>query len=81
MRASDLIIGESYRHKEHPDYCWARVVKILKPKEEENPHNRIIVKCEYSVGIGDSFGLIKYFKPSDLVKPVVNLGATQQKGR
>lgn len=67
MRANDLIVGESYRHKDHPNYCWARVLKILKPKEAENTHNRIIVKCEYSQQKNDCFGLIKYFKPNDLV--------------
>ena len=66
MRAKDLIIGQSYRHKDHPNYAYAKVVKVLKPKEDENPHNRIIVKCEYSVDKDSTFGLVKYFKPSDL---------------
>jgi hypothetical protein len=68
MRAKDLIEGENYRHKDHPNYCWAKVIKVLKPKEAENSQNRIIVKCEYTQQKNDNFGLIKYFKPSDLVK-------------
>lgn len=68
MRAKDMKIGDSYRHKDHPNYCWAKAVKILKPKEAENPHNRIIVKCIYSQNRDDSFGIVKYFKPQDLVK-------------
>jgi hypothetical protein len=67
MRPDKLIAGESYRHKDHPDYCWAKVIKVLKPKEAENTHNRIVVKCEWSQNKNDSWGLIKYFKPSDLV--------------
>jgi len=67
MHHNKLIIGESYRHKDHPGYAWAKVVKVLKPKQDENPHNRIIVKCEYSQEKNPKFGLIKYFKPSDLV--------------
>ena len=67
MIANNIIIGESYRHKDHPTYCWAKVVKVLQPKQDENPHNRIVVKCEWSENKGDSFGLIKYFKPSVLV--------------
>ena len=67
MRAKDLIIGQSYRHKDHPTYAWAKVVKVLKPKEDENPHNGIIVKCEYSVDKDPKFGPIKYFKSSDLL--------------
>ena len=68
MKASDLKIGESYRHKDHPNYCFAKVVKILKPKQDENPHNRIIVKCEYTQNRNEDFGLIKYFRPIDLVR-------------
>ena len=67
MKADKLIVGESYRHKDNPNYCWAKVIAILKPKEAENPHNRIIVKCEWSQNKNDQVGLIKYFKPSDLV--------------
>jgi len=66
MRANKLIIGKSYRHKDHPKYAWAKVLKVLKPKEGVNPHNRIIVKCEWSIDENSSFGMIKYFKPSDL---------------
>jgi hypothetical protein len=68
MRASDLIVRESYRHKDNPAYCFAKVIKVLKPKESENPHNKIIVKCDYSQDKNGSFGLIKYFNPSDLIK-------------
>ena len=68
MKTKDIEVGKSYRHKDHPTYCWAKVVKVLNPKQEENPHNRIIVKCEYSQQKGDNFALIKYFKPSDLLK-------------
>lgn len=67
MQAKKLVIGESYRHKDHPDYAWAKVVKILAPKQYPNTHNRIIVKCEYSQDKNPKFGLIKYFKPSDLI--------------
>ena len=67
MLPTNLIIGESYRHKDHPDYCWAKVVMILQPKEGGNTLNKIVVKCKYSQCKDDSFGLIKYFKPSDLV--------------
>ena len=67
MRAKDIVVGESYRHKDHPNYCWAKVVKVLRPKEDENPHNKIIVKCQWSQNKDDTFALIKYFTPADLV--------------
>jgi len=69
MRARDLIVGESYRHKDHPNYCWAKVVEILQPRQKENPHNRVVVKCNYGQSKVSQFGLVKYFRPSDLVKP------------
>lgn len=68
MRAQDIIIGEWYRHKDHPTYCWVKAVKILKPKEAENTNNYIVVKCYYSTDKCDDFALIKYFKPAVLVK-------------
>lgn len=67
MRAKDIVIGESYRHKDHPTYCFAKAVKVLRPKEGENTTTRIVVKCEWSQGKNDTFGLIKYFTPADLV--------------
>lgn len=68
MMAKDIVVGESYRHKENPKYCYAKVIKVLQPRELENTTNKIIAKCEYSVNKDDSFGLIKYFKISDLVR-------------
>jgi hypothetical protein len=68
MRADKLIIGKRYRHKDNKNYGWAKIIKVLKPKESENLHNYIIVKCEWSVDKDSSFGLIKYFRPSNLVE-------------
>ena len=68
MRAKDLVIDEYYRHKDHPNYCFARVIKVINPKEGENTTNKILVKCEYVQNKHDNFGLIKYFFPKDLVK-------------
>lgn len=68
MRAKDLVIGENYRHKANPSIGWAKVVRILQPKEGENPHNKVVVKCEWSSTKNSDFGLIKYFTPVDLVK-------------
>lgn len=67
MRADKIVIGESYRHKDHPTYCWAKVLEVLPKNTGSTPFNRIIVKCLYSVGKDASFGIVKHFKPSDLV--------------
>ena len=66
MRAKDVVIGESYRHKDHPNYGWAKAVEVLRPNEMENTTGKIVVKCEYSIDRNDCFGLIKYFSPASL---------------
>ena len=67
MQAKNVVIGESYRHKEHPSYGWAKAVKVLRPKQDENTNTFIVVKCEYTQQKNDVIGLVKYFKPSDLL--------------
>ena len=67
MRAKDLVKGESYRHKDTPEKYWATVKQVMPPKSNGNPFNRIIVRCYWSTSKGARVGLIKHFKPSDLV--------------
>lgn len=69
MRPQNIRIGESYRHGTSPRYAYAKAVKIIWPKTGyENPHSYTIVKCEWTVGKDEPIGLIKYFRPYDLVK-------------
>lgn len=80
MRTQDIIIGEIYRHRDHPTYAYARAIKIIKPMaqfkqkyaydltEEEKSVRRVCVKCEWMISKNDRVGLIKYFRPCDLVK-------------
>lgn len=70
MIVSKIVIGEYYRHRENPKYGWAKALRVLRPKEGDNANTYSIVMCEWSVSKGDKFGLIKHFKPSDLVKAV-----------
>lgn len=67
MKTKDIVIGDSYRHRDTPKYCWAKAVKVLMPKECENMTSKILVKCIWSQERDDTFGLIKYFRPADLV--------------
>ena len=80
MRTQDIVIGETYRHRSHPNYAYAKVLKIIRPvpeykkkymfgltKEELNVKT-VIVKCEWTINKNDPFGLIKYFRPCDLIK-------------
>ena len=66
MKIKKIQVGESYRHKDNPNYCWAKVVKILKPKQDENTNSYTVVKCEWSTDKHATVGIIKYFKPSEL---------------
>ena len=68
MLPKDIVIGNYYRHITSPDYAWAKAVEILKPKRAPNTHNYIIVKCEWTVEKNQNIGLIKYFRPCDLIK-------------
>lgn len=77
MKTKDIIIGTFYRNKNSRDsfgnfYSYAKVLKILKPKQEENTTRKMLVKCEWVINKNDSFGLIKYFKISDLIKEAIN---------
>ncbi len=68
MRIQDVVIGQTYRHKNSPNVGYAKVLEKLKPKEGVNKNTFSVVKCEWTTCRGSSFGFIKYFKPSDLVK-------------
>lgn len=67
MRVSDIKIGEFYRVKDN-DYAWAKVVQIIPPMTPPNNTRATVVKCEWVVNNNDKFGLIKYFKVSNLVE-------------
>ena len=82
MRTQDIVIGETYRHRDHPNYGYAKALKIIRPlakfkrkyaydlNEEEKSVKTVCVKCEWTINKNDSFGLIKYFRPCELVKDV-----------
>jgi hypothetical protein len=69
VRPQDIKIGEYYRHRNTPDYCYAKALKILKPGQGINNLKYIVVKCEWTVYKDDTgYGFIKYFRPCDLIK-------------
>lgn len=68
MRIKETVKGESYRHKDNQGYGWAKVIEVLKPGDRENTNTYTVVKCEWSIDKNGRFGMIKYFRPSDLVK-------------
>jgi len=68
MRAKDIKIGEFYRIKPNLNYTWIKPIAILKPKQSPNTNNFIIVKCEHVINKDDICGLIKYYKPVNIIK-------------
>lgn len=77
MRTQDIEIGVFYRHRLNPYHGFAKALKIIKPTakyknngltEEERQLKVVCVKCEWTRWKDDTFGLIKYFRPCDLVK-------------
>ena len=75
MRTQDIKIGETYRHRTSPDYGYAKAIEIIKPKPKYLQKTEIdkqikytVVKCKWSIYKNDTFGLIKYFRPCDLIK-------------
>jgi len=66
MRTHDIIIGAVYRHKTSPNYAYAKALEVLKPKpaykcrtEIEKHIKVVLIKCELTVNIGDTVGIIK----------------------
>lgn len=68
MRAKDIKIGSVYRHRTSPNYAYAKAVQVLKPKEHPNTNNYIVVKCHWSTNMNFDFAMIKYFRPTDMIK-------------
>jgi hypothetical protein len=68
MKMRNPIVGEYYRHKNSPDYCWAKVLNVLEAKQYPNDKNYKVAECEWVTSKSNDFGLIKHFKVSDLIK-------------
>lgn len=73
MRIQDIKVGEYYRLKNTSgEYCkyygWVKVLEIYKKGQWNSPDkSKSLVKCEHTVNKNDTFRLIRYFRPMDLV--------------
>jgi len=67
VAGKSVIVGNYYRLRSTPHYGWAKVLAVLKPYWGVNIHSYPIAQCEWTVDKDASFGLIKYFKVTDLV--------------
>jgi len=68
MRVGKVILGKYYRKKDKPRVGWAKVLSIIKPHSGINTHSYPIARCEWTVDKEDTFGMIKYFKVTDLIE-------------
>jgi hypothetical protein len=81
MRACDIKQGEIYRLKSSPNYGYIKVFCILKPKQalfykdfngnyrnDKNENKIIIVRGIHSVDKNFDFGIIRDFKPVNIIK-------------
>lgn len=66
MKIEHIKIGGIYQLKNNHNYFKA--IKILKPKEQENTKNYIIIKGQFSQTKDFTFGVCKYFRAIDLIK-------------
>ena len=68
MNSKNVVIGGYYRHRDHPTYGWAKCLSVLPPHKGLNTHGYLVAKCEWTLEKNVSWGLIKYFKLSDLIE-------------
>jgi hypothetical protein len=74
MRSQDIKIGNIYRHRTSPNYAYAKAIEIIKPSklkfasDIQKEIKCVVVKCEWTISPNDGYGLIKYFRPCDLIK-------------
>ena len=68
MNSKNIIIGETYRRRMYPNYGFIKPIKILKPREGANNSKFIVAECELTIDPNDTMGLIRYYRPIDIVK-------------
>ena len=67
MKRSDIRVGEFYRVKGN-EYAYAKVIEVIPPMTSINNTRAYVAKCQWVINKDDKFGMIKYFKISELTK-------------
>ncbi|MCK4812341.1 MAG: hypothetical protein KAT14_00230 [Candidatus Marinimicrobia bacterium] len=67
VRPQDIKIGEHYRFRAHPNYSYAKAIEVIPAKTGINTHSYKVVKCEHIINKNDTIGIIRYFRPVDLI--------------
>ncbi len=68
MRAKDVVIGKTYRHRTS-SIGYAQPVAILPPRTGINTTAGTLVKCAWASEPSFQVFMFKHFKPSDLKDP------------
>ena len=67
MKAKDIVIGKTYRHRTS-SVGYAQPVSLIPPRSGVNKSAATLVKCGWSADPRFLVFMFKYFKPSDLVE-------------
>lgn len=68
MTFNQIQIGELYRLRDQPNYCFAKAIEKLPARTGTNTSNKSVIKCLWSIDKNFDFALIKHFSPKDLIK-------------
>ncbi len=79
MKACDIKKGEIYRLKDNLEYPYIKVIAVVPAKSREyvgferihpqiQKKNYITIKCYHLMRKNEDVGLIRYFRPRDIVK-------------
>ena len=68
MRAKDIVVGKKYHLKTAPAFPWIKVLEVIPPKTGLNTNNYIVVKCVHSSSGWSDVGIIRHFRPKDIIK-------------
>ncbi len=68
MRAKDIVVGEKYYLKTNPSFPWITALEVMPPKTGANTNNYIVVKCVHSSSGWSDVGIIRHFRPRDIMR-------------
>jgi hypothetical protein len=78
VKAKEIETGKIYRLRNSPDHWYVRPVEIIRPgtwqmktlakSEGIKPFEYIVVKCEHIPYKDAAAGLIRYFRPADIIR-------------
>lgn len=58
--------GNYHRLKSTPNYSFVKILRVLPAMSQENKLPHVVVECEHTVNIGDTFGFIRRFRLNEI---------------